>query len=131
MTTITGIIQSIQNIINLLVPLVFAVAFIVFIFGVFRYFILGGANEEKRASGRQLIMWGLIGFVVMLSVWGLVNVITGTLNFGSTTRPNLPTFSGTSQTPTQSKDLLSPSTVNQLQQQAAQETGQPATVPAP
>ncbi len=104
MTTITGIITNIQKIVDLLVPLVFAVAFIVFIFGVFRYFILGGGNEEKRAQGRQLIMWGIIAFVVMVSVWGLVNVITGTLNFGSTTRPNLPTFSGSSgstQTPTQ------------------------------
>ncbi|MEO6536291.1 MAG: pilin [Candidatus Paceibacterota bacterium] len=94
MTTITTIITNIEKVINLLVPLVFAIAFVVFIFGVFRYFILGGANEEKRAQGRQLIMWGLIAFFVMVSVWGLVNLITNTLNLDSSSKPCLPTFTG-------------------------------------
>lgn len=60
---------------NVLVPLIFAVAFIVFIWGIFNYFIAGGANEEKRKEGRSLIVWGLIGFFVMISVWGLVNIL--------------------------------------------------------
>ncbi|CAN5703339.1 hypothetical protein BH11PAT2_BH11PAT2_05720 [soil metagenome] len=119
MTTITGIISSLQNIINLLVPLVFAVAFIVFIYGVFRYFILGGGNEEKRAEGRKFVMWGIIAFAIMVSVWGLVNVITGTLNFGSTSRPNLPTFSGSSNSAT-------PNIANDPQKGNAQETAQPS-----
>ena len=34
------------------VPLIFAVAFIVFIWGVFKFFILGGGNEEQREGGR-------------------------------------------------------------------------------
>ncbi|MDB5245350.1 MAG: seg [Parcubacteria group bacterium] len=133
MTTITGIIQSLQNIINLLVPLVFAVAFIVFIYGVFRYFILGAGNEEKRVEGRKLVMWGIIAFAIMISVWGLVNVITGTLNFGSKTRPDVPTFSGSdsSGSVTHNQNLLSPATVNSLQQEAAQENAQPATAPEP
>ncbi|MDB5245365.1 MAG: seg [Parcubacteria group bacterium] len=133
MNTITGIIQSLQNIINLLVPLVFAVAFLVFIYGIFRYFILGGANEEKRAEGRKLVMWGIIAFAIMISVWGLVNIITGTLNFGSKTRPEVPSFSGTgsSGSVTPNQNLLSPATVNSLQQGAAQESAQPATAPAP
>lgn len=71
----TGIIALINNV---LVPLVFAIAFVVFIWGVFQYFIAGGADEEKREAGKSLMLWGIIGFFVMASVWGLVNILKGT-----------------------------------------------------
>jgi hypothetical protein len=61
----------------------FAVAFIVFIWGIFEYFIAGGANEEKRKQGKSFILYGLIGFFIMMSVWGLVNVIVNTFGLGS------------------------------------------------
>jgi len=77
----TGIIGIINNV---LVPLIFALAFIVFIWGVFQYFIAGGHDEEKRESGKQLMLWGIIGFFVMVSVWGLVNILRGTFNFNDT-----------------------------------------------
>ena len=64
---------------NILVPLVFALAFIIFIFGVFQYFIAGAANEEKRDKGRSFMIYGIIGFFVMVSVWGLVHILTGTI----------------------------------------------------
>lgn len=97
MQTLTNIAQSIITFINTVaVPLVFAVAFIVFLFGVFRYFIVGGANAEKRKEGTQLIVYSIIGFAVMIVVWGLVNLIVGTLGFTNNTRPPLPTFSNTS-----------------------------------
>lgn len=96
MQQLTNIANSIITFINnVAVPLVFAVAFIVFIFGVFRYYIAGGANAEKRKEGTQLIMYSLIGFAVMIVVWGLVNVIVGTLGITNNARPALPTFSGT------------------------------------
>ncbi|MGE5541377.1 MAG: pilin [Bacillota bacterium] len=73
---------------NVAVPIVFALAFIVFIWGIFQYFIQGGHDEEKREGGKQLMLWGLIGFFVMVSVWGLVHVLTGTFNLNS----NVPTY---------------------------------------
>ena len=65
---------------NVAVPIIFAVAFLVFIYGIFQYFIQGGHDEEKREAGRSLMLWGLIGFFVMVSVWGLVRVLLGTFN---------------------------------------------------
>lgn len=71
----------ITQIINgILVPLVFAIAFLVFIWGIFYYFILAGANDEKRKLGQNLMLYGLIGFFVMVSVWGLVNILVGTFD---------------------------------------------------
>jgi hypothetical protein len=81
------------NFINtVLVPVIFALAFIVFIWGVFTYFILGRGDEEKQSTGRSLMLWGLIGFFVMVSVWGLVNILLGTFNLNGAvpTYPNTP-----------------------------------------
>lgn len=74
---------------NVAVPLVFALAFIVFIWGVFLFFIAGGHNEEGKEKGRALMLYGLIGFFVMVSVWGLVNILTGTFNLENQV-PELP-----------------------------------------
>jgi hypothetical protein len=76
--------QFVMNFINTIaVPLIFTLAFIVFIFGIFQYFILGRGDEEKAAQGRQLMLWGIIGFFAMLSVWGLVNILVGTFSLNS------------------------------------------------
>ncbi len=71
--------NGIVNLINgVLVPVLFAIAFLYFIWGVYKYFILGADNETKRDEGRTFILYGLIGFVVILSVWGLVDIISKT-----------------------------------------------------
>lgn len=68
---------------NLFVPLVFALAFLVFILGVFQYLIAGAADAAKRKTGGQLILYSIIGFFVMISVWGLVRILTGTFRLDS------------------------------------------------
>jgi hypothetical protein len=77
-----------------IVPLVFAIAFLVFIWGIFTFFIRGGDDEEKRKKGQMFMLWGIIGFVVMVSVWGIVNLLAEGLNLtesGSQVDiPNLP-----------------------------------------
>lgn len=74
------------------VPVIFAIAFIVFIWGMFLYFIAGASSDEQRSKGRKLLLWGLIAFVVMVSIWGLVNLFANTLGFNQDTRPGLPHF---------------------------------------
>ena len=84
---------SIVRFINdVLVPVVWAIAFIVFIWGIFQYFIAGGADEEKRSQGKQLAFWGIVAFFVMMSLWGIVNLVDGTFQFGNNTTPDLPDF---------------------------------------
>jgi hypothetical protein len=93
MKKLAEIISSFIDFINgVLVPLVFAIALIVFLFGVFRFFIAGADNPEKRKNGTSLILYSIIGFAIMVSVWGLVNLVVGTFGFDNTSRPCLPTF---------------------------------------
>lgn len=92
-TAIQNLSDSIIGIFNtVVVPLVFALAFIVFLWGVFQAFIVGANNEERRKEGAKFVMWALIGFVVMLSIWGLVNLAKSLLPTDNNTRPSLPCF---------------------------------------
>ena len=73
---------------NILVPVLFAIAFIVFLWGAFKTFIIGANSPDVKKEGQNLMLWGLIGFFVMVSVWGLVNILTGTVQFGNNTGPS-------------------------------------------
>lgn len=67
---------------TVLVPLIFALAFIVFLWGIYYYYIYGGGSDEWVKKGHMLVMWGIIGFVIMISIWGLVNVAASTFGLG-------------------------------------------------
>jgi len=74
--------SSIVGLVNtVVVPALAAIAALVFIWGVVNYFFLNSGNEEKRIEGRQFIIWGVLGMVLLFGVWGLVNLLLATLGF--------------------------------------------------
>ena len=62
------------------IPLLYALAFLMFLIGMVRLFFMGG--EEARQKGKQFMLWGIIGFVVLFSVWGIVRLFLGILPGG-------------------------------------------------
>ncbi|MHB8660721.1 MAG: hypothetical protein ACYC75_02165 [Minisyncoccota bacterium] len=91
-SSICEIASTILYLINsVLVPLLFAVSFLVFLYGVFKQYILSRGDAEAVAQGHTLILWGIIGFVVMISLWGLVNVVANTFGLWGYAAPPLPT----------------------------------------
>jgi len=75
------------------IPLIIALAILVFIWGMFQYFILGASDDEKKGKGKQLMLWGLIGFVVMFSLLGIINLLVeavGLNNGGTIETPKVP-----------------------------------------
>lgn len=91
LTEVSTFLGNIVEFINgVLVPLIFAIAFLVFIWGVFQYFIAGAGDEGKREDGKKLMLYGIIGFVVMVSVWGIVNLLAGGLGLNDETIETIP-----------------------------------------
>lgn len=84
--------STILYVINfVLVPLLFAISFIVFLYGIAKSYIFSVGDPEEVKLGHKLILWGIIGFAVMISLWGLVNVIVNTFGVGGYAAPPLPT----------------------------------------
>ena len=73
----TGIIGILNTVVA---PVIFALAFLVFVWGVVTYFYIHGEEDTKRAEGRQFMLWGILGIVLLFVVWGLVNLLLSTLN---------------------------------------------------
>ena len=90
-SNICQVASTILYIINyVLVPVLFAVAFIVFLYGVFKKYIWSRGDETAVEEGHKLILWGLVAFVVMISLWGLVNVISNTFGLAGQYAPPPP-----------------------------------------
>ena len=68
---------------SVLIPLILGIAFLMFVWGVFKFFILGGADSEKQAEGKSLMIYAVAGFVLILSFYGIIAVISNGLGFDS------------------------------------------------
>jgi hypothetical protein len=74
--------QAIRDqIITPLIVLAFAAALLLFIWGAIRYIIAlrEGSEGENRKKGQQHMLWGAIGIAIMISVYGIMQFIIGTL----------------------------------------------------
>jgi len=94
LTYIQGYSDSIITIINsILLPVLVAIAFIVFLWGVYTYFIKGADSDTERGKGKTFVLYGVIGFVIIFSIWGLVNIFSSTLNLSpGGSAPTIPTI---------------------------------------
>jgi len=94
-TSSNGILQiicKIGDILNVLVPLLIVLAVVYFIWGVIKYVV--SSDEEDKSKARSMIIYGIIGLVVIIGMWGIVNMLINTLgvNNNSITTPVLPNY---------------------------------------
>ena len=87
-TSLNSSITAIENLINKVVPLIIGIAGLVFIWGLVSYVTAGG-DEEKKKTARDTMVYGIIVLFVMVSVWGLVNILVGTLKYVRTIQIHL------------------------------------------
>lgn len=60
-------------IVNPLIRLLFAVALVVFLWGVFEY-IKDSDSSDGREKGKKHIIWGIIGLLIMVSAYSIINI---------------------------------------------------------
>ncbi len=65
-------------IVDPVIYLLFTGAFVVFIWGLVQ-FATHLDNEEARSTGLKHMIWGIVGMAIMVSVNGIVGVITNTI----------------------------------------------------
>jgi len=76
----------IQRVLALLVPTLIALGVVLFLWGVLKYVTAGG-DEKRRSDGIKVITWGIIALFVMVSLWGLINMIEGTFQLRGSNVP--------------------------------------------
>lgn len=60
-----------------LITLLLALALLLFLWGAFR-FILGAGDESARATGKQHMLFGIIGMFIMISALAILRIAAGT-----------------------------------------------------
>lgn len=79
--TISSLSDGIVGILNKVLIVLMAVALVFFVGNIIRYFIKGNEDHKEAAP---YVMWSLIGFFVIISLWGLVNILKNTFFSGDT-----------------------------------------------
>lgn len=67
-----------KNIVNPLITLMVGVAVIVFLWGVFE-FIRNAESSEERKKGGMHMLFGAIGLFIMVTAYGIMNLILGSI----------------------------------------------------
>ena len=61
-----------------------------FVWGVVQY-VIKSDEEAKKQKGKQFMLWGLIALTVMVSVWGLVEILGTTFGINTSFIPQVKT----------------------------------------
>ena len=80
--TVVGITNWFIQILNYVAILIFTAALVCFLYGVFLLMFVHGTSDESRSKGKKFMTWGIVSLFVMVSTWGLVNVLKTSI-FGS------------------------------------------------
>ncbi len=76
---VTSVVQKInQFIVNPLIGFLFALAFVVFLWGTAQ-FVFQADNEAAHTQGKQHMIWGIIGMVIMFGAFTIMSIIGNTI----------------------------------------------------
>jgi Na+/serine symporter len=72
------------NIVNPAIEFAFIIATVIFLWGVFQ-FIMNAADKDKRQEGKDHMIWGIVGFLIMFGVYGIISLIANTVGVSGVT----------------------------------------------
>ncbi len=87
--TVDGLLNWLIYIAGRALPLLILAALVLFLFGIVKRFFWAKDTADKGEAGRY-ILWGVVALFVMVSVWGLVNVLRGSFNLDNNNVPLAP-----------------------------------------
>jgi len=72
---LSDFLKRIGGVTTSLIAIISALALLYFVYGLAR-FILHAGEDEKRKEGKKAMGWGIIAMFVMVSLWGIVTLIS-------------------------------------------------------
>ena len=81
------------SLLNKVVPVIIVLGVVYFVWGVVSYVI--ASDEEAKKSGKNRMIYGIIGLVVIVGMWGLVAIVANTFqvdNNANIVLPTVPTY---------------------------------------
>ncbi len=82
---LTQLISFAGDILNRVIPVLIALALVVFFWGLVKYIMSG-----KAKGGKDIMIAGLVGLFIMVSVWGIIRIAQNTLGVGGGGSPTVP-----------------------------------------
>ena len=84
---LTSVLCKVGQLLNTVVPVLIALGVVYFVWGVVTYVI--SSDEEAKKTGRNRIIYGIIGLAVIVALWGLVNILTNTFGLTGSNNNNI------------------------------------------
>jgi high-affinity Fe2+/Pb2+ permease len=85
-TTFAGLINIVIGYINQIIPVLLVLAIVLLFIGIIRYI-----HSSGKKSYRNSILWSLVVIFVLVSVWGLLRILTNTFLGGNASPGGAPT----------------------------------------
>ncbi len=78
-----------ENIVNPILALLFTVALLYFFVGLFK-FVQGAESKELRQTGRQHMLWGIIGLFFMTTIYLILQMVLVTFQLDADVPAEVP-----------------------------------------
>ncbi|MBY0539226.1 hypothetical protein K2P56_02210 [Patescibacteria group bacterium] len=78
--TLTQVFTTVGELIGTLTPIIVALALMAFFWGLAMYVLNFSGEDKDKKKGRDMMVYGLLVLFVMVSVWGIVNILQQTFS---------------------------------------------------
>lgn len=78
---LSDLVGKIAQYFNQALYLLMGFAVVAFVYYVIKYFIQ--PEKVNKAEAAQYVLWSIVGFFIILSLWGLVNILISTFDLGT------------------------------------------------
>ena len=90
--TLQDMLFTVSKAIDFTIPMLMALAILIFLWGIVKY-ILASGDPAKEKAARSSIIYGLLGVLVLVAFWGIIQIVTNTFDIdtgGTLPQVNVP-----------------------------------------
>ena len=78
----SDLIDVFMELIQAALPVIAALALLVFLWGLVRFIFRVSGDEKAVDEGKNLMKWGLIALFILVSFWGIIEIVHEDVGFG-------------------------------------------------